>query len=130
MKYVLITLLASALLVGCTQTGKVYSRAEIAARHSATLVERKSSIGATYAEREVVPLRHVGTNRTEVAASLGPAYPVSDRFVPEGGTDEEIHDTFDARWYVTYSDRGQLLKVEKTSIIRDAKANKAIHRTK
>ncbi len=130
MKYILFTLLACALFAGCAQTGKVHSRAEIGARHVATLPDGKSGIGATYAEREVVPLRLVGTNRTEVAMSLGPPYPVSDRVVPEGGTYEEIHDTFDARWYVTYSDKTQLLKVEKASIIRDAQANKAIHRTK
>lgn len=130
MKYILFTLLAGALLVGCAQRVKVHSRAEIDARHIATLPDGKSGIGATYAEREVVPLNLVGRNRAEVAVALGPPYLVSDRFVSEGGTYEEIHDTFDARWHVTYSDRDQLLKVEKASIIRDAQANKAMEATR
>ena len=130
MQYTLVTFLASTLLVDCAQTGKVHSRAEIEARHAATLADGKTGIVATYADREVVPLRLVGTNRTEVATSLGPPYPVSDRFVPEGGTYEDIHDTFDARWYVTYSDGDQPLRVENSRIIRDAQANMAIQRTK
>ena len=46
MKYILFTLLACALFAGCAQTGKVHSRAEIGARHVATLPDGKSGIGS------------------------------------------------------------------------------------
>jgi hypothetical protein len=127
MRYLFMFFMALMLLVGTAAVDKEHTQAEIRARHAAVCIDGKTWKLATYAEREVVPIRLVGANRAEIATSLGPPYPVSDRFVPEGGTYEEIYDTFDARWYVTYSDKNQPLKVEKTKITRDAQENKALN---
>jgi len=104
-----------------------HSRAEIAARHLIAVTDGSTSyILATYGDREVVPLHRIGTNRTGIAARFGPPYPASDRAVPRGGTYEDIHDTFDARWYVTCSHDGRPIKVERRGIVRDAEANRRL----
>jgi hypothetical protein len=114
----------------CLQSGVGYAatnehtRAEIGARHVAAGKDGKG-YGAIYAEWEIVPLLSIGTNKTRIAAKLGPPYPVSDRYVPEGGTYSETHDTFEARWRITYSHDDRPLTIERALIVKDAEANKA-----
>jgi hypothetical protein len=101
----------------------VHTRAEIAARH-AVAGTNGTVYGAIYAHRQTVALHTVGTNHVEIAKALGPPYPINAVWLPNE-THEEIHDTYDARWYVTYSNDGRPVTVERAAIIKDAKANQA-----
>ena len=100
-----------------------HTRAEIATRHAVTGANGTIYM-AIYAHRQDAALDSIGINRTEIAKALGPPYPINRVWVTGAGP-EEIHDTFWARWYVTYSDDGRPVKVERAAIMKDARANQA-----
>ncbi|NQT93429.1 MAG: hypothetical protein HQ559_11765 [Lentisphaerae bacterium] len=130
MKYMFVALVVLTLFAGCSAQEREYSRAAIAMRHGIVVPHGKTGgrrYQATYAKREIVPLHLVGTNGAEIAATLGRTTTmVGDRYVPDGGTYEEVHLAFDAVWYVTYSHDGQPVKIERAIILRDAQANKTL----
>jgi hypothetical protein len=123
MKTCLIAFLCCQSVTGFAATNE-QSRSEIDARHHARGTNGTTIYGVTYGDRETVAVSSIGTNRTSIAAKLGPPYPVSDRYVSEGGTYFDIHDTFEARWWVTYSHDDKPLKIERAAIVKDAEANK------
>ena len=117
------SLLAILLAASAEADTNVLTRAEIAARH-AVAGTKGTVYGATYAHRQTVVLHTVGTNHVEIAKALGPPYPINAVWSPTE-PHEEIHDTYDARWYVTYSNDGRPVKVERSAIIKEAMANQA-----
>ena len=108
-----------------------HSRQEILARHS--LSSDGNTDLAAYGDRENVSLEKLGNSAHEIAETLGPPHQVNDRAASPEGIYVEIHDTYDARWYVTYSQDvapvqtgallfpvDQVIKIERQKIVMDA----------